>query len=117
MCPFKMINKPCVKCGQPSLEVEFGQFIIPYNGCPRNICSGCWSNLTSEQQEEERNNRGIRVDYDGVFWFGKHKLEDIIDKCNKVMELEARINFLEENAFSDRATIGLLVNKIESLTK
>lgn len=34
---------------------------------------------------------------------------------NKINELERRIKFLEDNAFSARAKIGVLENKVEEL--
>ena len=52
-----------------------------------------------------------------AIWFGDYELHDIIDKLNTFNSLESRIKLLEDNAFSDRARIGMLENKIEALGK
>lgn len=39
------------------------------------------------------------------------------DNIKTVCYLEAKIKFLEDNAFSDRAKIGVLENKVEELEK
>lgn len=59
-----------------------------------------------------------------AIWFGDYELHDIIDKLNtfnslesRIKLLESRLRLLEDNAFSDRARIGMLENKIEALGK
>lgn len=65
-------------------------------------CSDWYDTLKSIKTQDDANTLSINV-------------SDAL--LAKIAHMEARLSFLEENSFSDRAVIGLLVNKIESLIK
>jgi hypothetical protein len=93
-----MENKPCVKCGNPSLKEWNGLLVSPINR-PCNICEECWDKLDEQQKEFEREVRTIRLNENGDLWLGRHKVLDLIEMCNKVMDIitiyESRISKLE----------------------
>ena len=115
----KVENKPCIKCGLPSLKEWNGILVSPINR-PYNICEECWNKLDEQQQETEREIRTVRINENGDLWLGRHKALDLIEMCNKVMAMitiyESRIKLLEDNAFTDRSHIMKLEDEIEELT-
>jgi hypothetical protein len=113
----------CRKCGldtERTHKILIGETLVEVNSSNPNrvryLCTECYDALTPEQQEHEHDSVSIRINEDGTFWLGLHKLEDVIAVCTQVTIYESRIKELEENALTYSSKIMKLEDEVEELT-